>query len=360
MIAVFLSVMIFLSVVWIVGAWRFIGMSLSGISFFDAGILNIILYGLFICIPLFLGWWIFSLVCQAIYNRRTLVQMGKLFAQLKKNQEYSDLLARIMLGSEQDNKIAFEMSRFDLLLSDLNELLSDFIARQRLASKDQIEYLWNKAQNGGKWSFGKVIVENYNRQVNFTQKVLSNVLGDSVLSGMVLEFCARYQKIVGLLEKYDKEKIFLDMLETGVMGKVYAIMTSIATEVKRVKENGYAQTQIEQPKAQPKLQPQMTEKEEYAENKTSNETDVNSEKDSFSLALERSFSKEPFLGHSESKKDDVPSFFSVPDNVSETQKTLDALKKEWQEKETSVAQKDKIDDLTYPFGGWTDAQNYKK
>lgn len=357
MMAAILSGMIFLSILWGVGAWHFINMSLGGMSFFDAGILNIILYGLFICIPLFLGWWIFSSACQTIYNRRTSVQMRKLFAQMKKNQEYSDLLARIMLGSEQDNRNAFELSRFDLLLSDLNELLSDFIARQRMASEEQIEYLWTKVQNGGKWSFGKVIIENYNRQPNFRQKVLVNVLADNVLAGTVLEFCARYQKIIGLLEKYDKEKVFLDMLETGVMGKVFAIMAPISSEVTRSRESSYSQPKVV------KMQPQTSEPEQTqikTDEKLLSVPSGDVEKDSFSLALERSFGSEPSLVKTSSKKtDDVPSFLSNPDNVSETQKTLDALKKEWQDAGASAAQKDKMDDLTYPFGSWTDAQNYK-
>lgn len=363
MMTAVLSVLIFMSIVWVVGAWHFIEMSLSGISFFDAGILNIILYGLFICIPLFLIWWMFSTACQTLYNRRTFVQMKTLFAQMKKNQEYSDLLARIMLGSEQDNRNAFEMSRFDLLLSDLNELLSDFISRQRMASEDQIEYLWTKVQNGGKWSFGKVIIENYNRQPNFRQKVLVNVLADNVLAGTVLEFCARYQKIIGLLEKYDKEKVFLDMLETGVMGKVFAIMAPISSEIQRSRDGSCGQPQAMQPQLQPQsqLQSQPDLRNQEYNNPKPIVADEETKKDSFSLALERSFGSEPSLETAERKKtDNVPSFLSNPESLSETQKTLDALKKEWQTAGAAAEQKDKVDDLTYPFGGWADVQNYKK
>ena len=331
---------VFLSVLWCAAAWHFIVVSLNGISFFDAGILNIILYGLLIFLPLFMLWWIFGQICQTLYNRKISVQMYKLFSQMKKNQEYSDLLARIMLGSEQDQKNAFELSRFDLLLSDLNELLSDFITRQRLASEEQIEYLWTKVQNGGKWSFGKVIIENFNRQPNFKQKVLVNVMADNVLSGIVLEFCARYQRIIQLLEKYDKEKVFLDMLETGVMGKVFAIMAPIAGEIRRSREGGYAQPSM------PK--------------NTINENKEGDYKDSFSIALERSFGKDASLDVPVEKKETGISFFAdESDDISETQKTINSLKKEWLVRDSSGSQKDKVDDLTYPFGGWSDEQNYK-
>ncbi len=333
---------VFLSVLWCAAAWHFIVVSLNGISFFDAGILNIVLYGLLIFLPLFMLWWIFGQICQTLYNRKISVQMYKLFSQMKKNQEYSDLLARIMLGSEQDQKNAFELSRFDLLLSDLNELLSDFITRQRIASEEQIEYLWTKVQNGGKWSFGKVIIENFNRQPNFKQKVLVNVLADNVLSGIVLEFCARYQRIIQLLEKYDKEKVFLDMLETGVMGKVFAIMAPIAGEIRRSREGGYMQSQVSKSK------------------NTIHEEAASDYKDSFSIALERSFGKEASLEDPVDKNDGGISFFAGDsDDISETQKAINSLKKEWQTKDSSGSQKDKVDDLTYPFGGWSDEQNYK-
>jgi len=336
MLIAVLSGMVCLSVLWVVTVWHYAVASMGGISLLDAGVVNVALYGLLICLPILVGWWIFGAVCQSMYNRKMTQQMKKLFAQMKKNQEYSDLLARIMLGSEQDNKNAFELGRFDLLLADLNELLSDFISRQRLASEEQIEYLWTRVQNGGKWSFGKVIIENFNRQPNFKQKVLVNVLADNVLAGTVLEFCARYQKIVELLEKYDKEKVFYDMMETGVMGKVFAIMTPLVGEIRRARDGNQS--------ARPII------------NRASDESPVNT-KDSFSLALERSFGSESSF---DGVANTTSGAFLNNEDVSETQRVIDSLKKEWKDNGNTVAQKDVIGDLTYPFGSWTDEQNYRK
>ena len=343
MLVFILALAVFLSVVWGVFAIQFVVEALQGISLLDAGILNVILYTLFVSIPVVLIWGIYGFINQTIYNSKLSKQMQKLFAQMKKNQEYSDLLAKVMLANERESKSAVELNRFVLLLADLNELLSDFIARQHLASEEQIEYLWTKVQNGGKWSFGKVVIENFNRQPNFKQKVAVNALADNMLGGIIMEFCARYQTIIGLLEKYDAEKIFLEIMETGVMGKVFAILSPICSEVKRSRSVAEADMN----------RTALKNNEEVA-------TDQRIEpKDEFSLALERSFGAEASFpsGDRETTNHKVDWQES---EMSETQKTLNVLKKEWRDDEASSASKDKVDDLTYPFGSWTDAQNYQK
>ena len=339
MLAIILTLTVFTSLVWCGWSIHFILEALHGISFLDAGLLNVILYILFVSVPLLLIWLIFGFITQTLYNMRTLKNFNRLFAQMKKNQEYSDLLARIMLSSEQNNKCSFEMGRFDLLLSDINELLSEFITRQRLADEDQIEYLWKKVQNGGKWSFGKVIIENFNRQPNFKQKVLVNVTSDNLLAGTVLEFCARYQTIIGLLEKYDQDKIFLDMLETGVMGKVYALLSPIGNEINRLRESSLHEDRPTRTAAGDiAVEPAVMEE----------------KKDEFSLALERSFSD------ASSKVRSKEPVLNMPEELTETQKALNSLKKEWREEVKPLTSQETTDDLTYPFGGWSDAQNYKK
>lgn len=355
MLATILTITIFLSLTWCGWTFHFISESLHGISLLDAGLLNVILYVLFACLPLLLLWLVFGFITQTLYNIRNVKNSNRLFAQMKKNQEYSDLLARIMLSSEQNDKCSFEMGRFDLLLADINELLSEFISRQRLADEDQIEYLWKKVQNGGKWSFGKVIIENFNRQPNFKQKVLVNVAADNMLAGTVMEFCARYQTLLKLLEKYDHEKIFLDLLETGVLGKVYVLLLPISNEIRRLREHDNRQ------EAPVETRPL------YA-SEPKKETSLSEERDDFSMALAKSFGREEtrelradnFVGEARDNTVKQKPILSEPAELTETQKTLESLKKEWAEAPTLSQPSETNEDLTYPFGGWSDAQNYKK
>ncbi len=376
MLTIVLFGAIFSTVVWLVYAFHFVTSSLSGMSFFDAGILNVLLYGLFVCLPVFMLWLVFGFISQYIHSRAIFRQLYKLFSQMKKNQEYSDLLARIMLETEQNIKNSSVLGRFDILIADMNELLSELILRERLASVEQIEHLWIKVQNGGKWSFGKVLIENYNRQTSFQKKMFAGAAADQMLAGTILEFCARYQTLLSLLEKHDKEKIFLNMIETGVFGKVFAILAPVADEVRRTRENftpkktdlSASQSDILQPE-------EMDSKKSFFHRlKATKKTDEDDipQKDAFSLALERSFSvektpEEPLFEISQPDEFAMPEpQISVTDEEiiaqepesSDTQKTLETLKKEWQEIDAST--RNEGENLAYPFGGWTDADKYQK
>ena len=400
MLTVALFGTIFSSIVWLAYSLHFVMSSLSGMSFFDAGLTNVLLYTLFVCLPLLLLWAVFGFINQYFNNRMTGRQMHKLFAQMKRNQEYSDLLARIMLESEQNIKNSFILGRFDVFIADMNELLSEFILRERLVSPEQNENLWIKAQNGGKWTFGKVLIENYNLQPSFQKKIFNDALSDNLLAGTVLEFCARYQMLISLLEKHDKEKMFMNIIETGVFGKVFAILAPIADEIRRSRDvwgttdekpalrdnlsesrNFGTAPQYRRPEPEEKLSAgqkinQMLSKFMPAK-KDKPTPPAEPQKDAFSLALERSFSEvPPAPAKKEEPVFDVEPADEMPlrndtalteetvvakdfSQESNTDKTLDRLKKEWQDMDkTTVA--DKEEDLTYPFGGWTDADNYQK
>lgn len=370
-------------------------------------------------------------------NRQpTIVQA---FRTDEKNQDYSDLLARVLIETEQQVKDGFMLGKFDLLVADMNELLAEIIRCTNIASSEQIERLWNKVQNGGKWSFGKVIIEVNNAQPNFQMRIYEKACTDIVLAGTIMEFCARYLSVVNMLEKHDREKVFLNIIETGVMGKVFSIFAPISDEVRKVRESsaGFMKQQeqvFQAPKPQPaphvstppvnvfsdeqpkesifdkldKINPfKKKEPEPLRENRAQ-------ERDPFSIALERSFGsvpedETPRLRMSEetvsresmpeprlSPPEEVfePKFETEPaeaprfeesetvfqeqpseEELSDTQKKLNSLKKEWAEMtmpqaaipEKTIAvqaeEKNENEDeenTAYPFGGWVDEENYNK
>ena len=422
MLTLVLFGVIFSSAAWLIYAFRLVGSALSGMALADAGILNVLLYVLFICLPVFLLWAVFGFISQYLYGRMTARQLFKLFSQMKKNQEYSDLLARIMLETEQNIKNSFILGRFDLLIADMNELLSEFLQRERLASAEQTEHLWTKVQNGGKWSFGKVLIENYNRQPAFQKKIFDDAGNDPLLAGTIMEFCARYQTLLTILEKHDKERVLLEIIETGVFGKVFAILAPVADEIRRTREvfRPEAPKEPAAPKIRETFQPVpeisnvvpaaepsarhtgLGEKVGQIFGRLKNgkkETPQSGEplKDAFSLALERSFGEmtpakeEPvfdapapestkteedfILAETEAETQSGKTFVAeTPAETSltnseaakekpfdfGTQKTLDSLKKEWRELDNITTRNAQNEDLTYPFGGWTDAENYQK
>lgn len=429
MLAASFFVVIFSSLVWLIYAIRFINDSLAGISFFDAGIANILLYVLLLCAPIFLIWSVFGYANQYINNRNVNLQLRKLLSQMKKNQDYSDLLARVLIESEAHIRDGFVLSKFDLLIADMNELLSEIIRNCKIASAEQIENLWNRVQNGGKWAFGKVLIEVNNSQPNFKKKVFEKAAFDNILAGTILEFCARYQSVVKMLEKHDNDKVFLTMIENGIMGKVFSILAPVADELRRGREAALSLTEdiSEQEELRPikkplknKISHPIKQPLDTLWNRSNNEEDTTEkksffskivsirrpknsvlaksfpkiEKDPFSIALEKSFGEEetilpqePHISlpdesdikdvmslsalQKETAEDDVALVEDNKPMITDTQKTLDNLKKEWAEMETSetspiVSQTENNDDkedediFTYPFGNWTDEKNYQK
>ena len=409
MLAFAFFTLIFSSLLWLIYAIRFINDSLAGISFFDAGIANIMLYTLLVCLPIFLMWAVFGFVNQYLNNKNVNLQLRKLLSQMKKNQDYSDLLARVLIETEQHINDGFVLTKFDLLIADMNELLSEIIRGCKLASAEQIENLWNKVQNGGKWSFGKVIIEVHNSQPNFQKRIFEHAVYDPLLGGTIMEFCARYQAVVEMLDKHDQDKVFFNMIETGVMGKVFSILSPIAAELRRGREAASNFTpKKEKPapmlKSEPKERPQHFEpepempeapKESFLKKlnifkkKDDDEPLLRQEpeRDPFSIALERSFADEPqeptisMTGEETFEEPAAPSIKidepqeTAPEIVlpkpepTDTQKALDSLKKEWADARTPVKedvpapQEEKSleeSNLAYPFGNWTDEQNYQK
>ena len=488
---------VFSTVTWLIYILMYVNDKLGDASLSQLGLLDLSLYVAITILPIFILWMIFGYINQYLNFSHLSKNTKILFQQMKKNLDYTDLLARILLKAEQEIKNSFILNKFELFIADMNELLAETIQRGSLASSEQIDRLWHKVRDGGKWAFGKVIIEVSANQPNFGPRLVAKANSDTVLGGTILEFCARYQNLLALLEKHDKEKVFLSVIETGVYGKVYSILAPLGEQVRKARIDLSEESSIKIHNAPvddiiTKTESNKTElsqkrnAEEYNESEGRNiqprfvddtqqnlgekaqkkflnifnpfkthtffekndfldeEQKDNLKKDPFSMALERSFGStsdsydtdikiEPAVSmvkdvsssekednfkihHFEEVADDegMPapeisarqndedleflspeeekSFFSTQNSRFETdkgigfnntQKTLNSLKKEWQElknsqenakirkapdflrREPTINQPTKVredtmrdDDYAYPFGGWSNAENY--
>lgn len=471
-LAISFFVSVFSSLLWLIYSVGYISDNTVGIKFSSLGLADLSVYILLVIMPIFVLWMVFGYINQYVNLRAVNKNMYSLFKQMKKNQDYSDLLARILLESEQQIKNGFILNRLDILIADINELLATLISRTNIASSEQIENLWGKVKNGSKWAFGKVIIEVNQNQTDFGGRVFNKAQNDVVLAGTVLEFCARYQNILSLLEKHDQERIFLMVVETGVLGKVYSILAPVADDIQRYRgtegiisekeedavppfteqpretptvsalgaaaeprkesnypyENSYPQPAFSSTKAGGHhLKEMISEKFSFFKKKEErSDEDFYEKKDPFSMALERSFGSEENAPSSDERpiavfdteeeresmpepsvfapgeKESVSEIFAAKDfaadeprfdiqpvrqteeprpapvvepiPLSNTQKALDNLKKEWAEMRLQEQQKrreaffqpeEKVqkaneEEFVYPFGGWTDAENYNK
>ena len=236
MLAFAFFISVFSTLIWLIFSAAYINDHLGGVSFGSLGIMDVSVYLALILLPILVLWMIFGFINQYLSSRTLSNNMFSLFKQMKKNQDYTDLIARIMLEAEQEIKDGFVLGKFDLFVADLNELIADLLSRCGIASTEQIERLWTKVQNGGKWAFGKVLLEVNQNQSNFQMRVFEKSQRDNVIAGTVLEWCARYLSLTALLEKHDKERVFITIIETGVFGKVFSILAPVSDEIRRSRE----------------------------------------------------------------------------------------------------------------------------
>lgn len=226
---------VFSTLTWLIYILMYINDKLGGASFAQLGLLDLSLYVAIAVLPILILWMIFGYVNQYISFAHISQNSKILYQQLKKNLDYTDLIARILLEAEQEVKNSFVLNKFELFIADMNELLAETIQRGALASSEQVDRLWHKVKDGAKWAFGKVIIEISANQPNFAPRLVAKAQNDSVLGGTILEFCARYQNLLNILEKHDKEKVFLSVIETGVYGKVYSILAPLGEQIRRAR-----------------------------------------------------------------------------------------------------------------------------
>lgn len=248
MLASVFFVSVFSSIIWVF----YVLSHVSGDNFND-----FVVTAAVIAVPIFILWTVFGYAYQYISASVLNKNMYSLFKQMKKNQEYSDLIAKLLLDAGQDLRDNVILSKFDVFVADMNELLSEIIQRGHLASAEQIDNLWVKVKNGGKWSFGKVIIELNQNQPNLSGRLLQKSLQDAVLGGTILEFCSRYQSLISSLEKHDKERIFLNVIESGVFGKVFSLLAGPADSVRQNRDLTLTRSQMieEDTPPEPELRP---------------------------------------------------------------------------------------------------------
>ena len=399
-----------------------------------------------VVLPILTIWMIFGYVNQYINNKQMNRKQAELLTQLQKNQDYTDLVVRVMLDAEHEIKDGFVINKFEVLINDMNEALSEIIQRCNIASSSQLEQLWQRVGRGERWTLGKAIIDASKSRSTFNAWVSEKVGRDKVFKGSLLEFCSRYQNLLQLLEKHDRDRVFIRMIETGVFGKVYSIIAPLSAGVSNFtvredepfstteeKTNDYTSVlklaTMSEPTAQNTIMnvdknDEEEAREEYVEPKTSiferfkmfgrkkpePETSM-AEQDPFFKALHNSFQGELSLSEpSLQPQDNFASNLSEADtkqeepltanrdfmkgfeshisatanqdlystqssqnqsaSVSDFAARLAAVRSEAMQTaesarpeptvEKNIPEEKDNEDLVYPFGGWTDENNYGK
>ncbi len=221
----------FSSLLWLIYVGIFIHNRFSMVDVTSVDAYTLALYAGLVVLPIWLMWQIFTSINQYFKSKETNKRLEQLFAQMKKNQDYTDLVVRVMLDAEHEIKDGFVVSKFDVFVADMNEILADIAQRSNTASSLKIDELWKRVKNGERWSIAKAFIENANSRENFETYLKDKAGRDPVFKGTLLEFCSRYQNLSNLLEQHDRERVFITILETGVMGKVYSMFAPVVSEL---------------------------------------------------------------------------------------------------------------------------------
>lgn len=228
MLTILFFIAVFSSLTWLSYILLYINDQLSGAALSSLPAVQVALYAGLVVLPLWVVWQIFGFISQFYKTRNIDMRLQQLFAQMKKNQDYTDLVVRVMLDAEHEIKDGFVINKFDVFVADMNEILADIAQRCNAASSLQLEQLWSRVKNGERWTIAKALVEAAESHSNFAAYLAQKAQKDKVFRGTLLEFCSRYQNLYALLEKHDRDRTFITIVETGVMGKVYSILAPAA------------------------------------------------------------------------------------------------------------------------------------
>ncbi|MBR6408922.1 MAG: hypothetical protein IKS23_01590 [Alphaproteobacteria bacterium] len=381
----------FSSLIWLIYAGLFVHNRFATVDVSSVDAYTLALYVGLVLIPVWIIFQVFGFINQYFKTKSTDKKLEQLYTQMKKNQDYTDLVVRVMLDAEHEIKDGFVVGKFDVFVADMNEILADIAQRSNAASSVKLTELWSRVKNGERWSIAKAFIESAKVHGDFEAYLKDKVARDKVFRGTLLEFCARYQNLTNMLEKHDRDRVFITILQTGVMGKVYSMLAPIVTqdqakeetpeEEPEQEENSFeAATSIQEMEAPldektdsifKRLNPfSFKKKEKDVEpdfEQPQNDDDAFFSTLKQNMALNEEEKTEPVFSSKEEY--DEPHFEISPNaekNVNEfsssdikqyQETSLQAFLNEPVSPQKEEPQTEDDNNLAYPFGGWTDASN---
>lgn len=398
MLAVLFFISVFSSLTWVVYIVLYLISQLAGNDLSSLAVSEVALYVGLIIVPVWAVWQIFCLISQYVRSSHIDKKLLQLYSQMKKNQDYTDLIVRVMLDAEHEIKDGFVVNKFDVFVADMNEILADIVQRCNAASSMQMEQLWAKVKNGERWAIAKRLVETSKTHNDFTLYLAEKSKKDEVFKGTLLEFCYRYQNLSALLEKHDRDRVFITILETGVMGKAYSILAPVVDAIdysfdknsqdeEEKEKNVDVSPHILEMQEPERVEPSVSVWKKLSlfrkSKKTKEEPIIQNEDDDFFAALEKSMNSPEQTHHlykneneETEKTDDLPRFnISMEENRKENieprlstiilnseekNEPFIELKTDTLEQEEYEEQTKENNNFAYPFGGWVNEENYKK
>jgi len=336
----------FASCSWLIYTFLYIKNTLGGQAFGALSVQEVAIYAALLLLPALIIWMIFGYIHQFFATKTINKKTYSLLQQMRKNQDYSDLMVRIMIDAEHEIKDGFILNKFDLFISDMNEMLADLLMRCNLVSSGQMENLWNRILHGERWSIAKILIANNPSGLNVADRIFEYAKREKIVAGTLMEFCSRYQMLLSMLEKHDQDGVFLNIIQTGVMGKAYSILAPVSEQIQ------YEDNSKES----------LISREDIVNTVTENKDEQKAPKKSFFSSLKSAFAKkeEPRFSSQEQDEDAFFASLSASDEkIEKIEPSFSSSPFEETTPETSETKHTPEEEIAYPFGGWADEKNYK-
>lgn len=318
-------------------------------------------------LPLLTIWGIFALI-KLFYNQKQLSEQFYVILKTLKNTSENTTSSK-----EISNEVALQ--EFSILLSDTNEILSDIIKRSNSVSTSQLEHLWNRTSEGERWLLAKTFIEINNFQTDFIKSLSQKAQKNNLLKGSILEFGQRYKDLHSLINIFDKQKLFYNMIEYGPLGKVYNLLTPVIDSLYNQKAETPKAISTEKPIIQKTIIEEqtafpsfLTQNDEEKTQEITQTTEDIEKKQIISEGLqaikdeleqpkdEQEFTPAPSIisfSHTQAalrniKQQNTPKTPEAP----KVQAKSNIISLEELEKEINSSPENNYDELAYPFGAW--------
>lgn len=354
----------FSSIVWIFYCSRII----SSQTIISNGIASLYQTIAIYTLPLLTIWIVFALIKMFYSEKHREDNIYTLINHIKNNtnnQQNNEL--------QKELKNNFALQEFNILLSDTNEILSDIIKRSNSISTAQIENLLTRAFNGERWLLAKTFIEIDSFQHDFTKNLIQKARKNNLLKGSILEFNQRYKDLHTLLDVFDKQKLFFNMIEYGPLGRVYSILAPVIDTINNsqpVKEtttidytNSIATQNLNEQNSFPAFLSQKEDDFTMTENKENKiaKQNINDSLTAIKEELISSQEDEEIMpapsvanfGHTNAALRSIKQE-KQPKNTEQqkTAKNQKIISLEELEKEINASPENNYDEFAYPFGDW--------
>ena len=231
-------VAVFTSILWIIYTYFYLGVQLAGNSFETLSTTEMAVCMFVAFAPLITIWFFWDRI-RALHNEKALSkQIMLLSSQVSQNQEYSEIIARILLQTSQQQVKQSTLAQTNFYIAEMNEILFDILQRYDFMQGKDISNIWKNVNMGNRYGFAKAFIDLQNTSYIFQSQMKEKARTQPLLISSMKEFCSLYSQLVSMLKKQDKENDLSSAIESGAFGKVFLIFSSIINTTESLTQSG--------------------------------------------------------------------------------------------------------------------------